>query len=117
MKLIHDHKSLHCITSKFFDLQYVNHSFYDTQKIYSFIRYHENDEYLLFILNFDYKNSHDIQVAIPDDVWQTIGLDIKKVYKLREIFIDKKLQLELRANKNLHLKLPNNHAYVFQIEE
>ena len=117
MKLIHNYKSLHCVSSKLADLQYANHALYDTKKIYSFIRYHEHDERLLFILNFDYTSSYDIELAIPNEVWSRIGLDITKVFTLQEIFIDKTLKLELRANENLRLKLPNNQVYVFQIQE
>jgi hypothetical protein len=117
MKLIHDHKALHCVSSKLADLQYANHSSYDTKKIYSFIRYHEHDEQLLFILNFDYTSGYDIELAIPNEVWSRIGLDTTKVYTLQEVFIDRTLKLELRANQNLRLVLPNNQVYVFQIQE
>ena len=116
-KLIHDHKALHCSSSKIADLQYANHSFYDTKKIYSFIRYHEHDEQLLFILNFDFTHTYDIELAIPNEVWSQIGLDSSKVYALQEVFIDRTVKLQLRANENLHLTLPNNQVYVFQIQE
>ena len=117
MKLIHDYKALHCVSSKLADLQYANHSLYDTKKIYSFIRYHEHDEQLLFILNFDYTNGYDIELAIPDEVWSRIGLDTTKTYSLQEIFIDQTLKLELRVKQNLRLTLPSNQVYVFQIQE
>jgi len=115
-KLVLDHKAIHSVTSKLADLQYANHEFYDTKKIFSFIRYVENEEQLLFILNFDFYNTYDIQVAIPNEVWSRIGLDTSKTYILKEVFIDQSVQLELRANENLHLKLPNNQVYVFQIQ-
>ena len=117
MQLIHDHKALHCVSSKLADLQYANTSLYDTKKIYSFIRYHEHDEQLLFILNFDYTSGYDIELAIPDEVWSRIGLDITKIYILQEVFIDRTLKLELRANQNIRLTLPNNQVYVFQIQQ
>ena len=116
-KLIHDHKCLHCVSSKLVDLQYANHSHYDTKKIFSFIRYHGHDEQLLFVLNFDYTCQYDIELAIPDEVWTRIGLDITKSYILQEVFIDRTLKFELRANKNLRFALPNNQIYVFQIQE
>jgi len=116
-KLIHDHKALHCVSSKLVDLQYANHSFYDTKKIYSFLRYHEHDEQLLFILNFDYTNGYNLEVAIPNEVWLRIGLDLSKVYVLQEVFINRIIKLELRANENLRLTLPKNQVYVFQIQE
>jgi hypothetical protein len=116
-KLIHDHKALHCISSKLADLQYANHSFYDTKKIYSFIRYHEHDEQLLFILNFDFNNNYNIELAIPNEVWSRIGLDLSKIYILQEIFIDQTVKLQLRTNENLRLTLPKNQVYVFQIQE
>ena len=115
-KLVLDHKAIHSVTSKLADLQYANHEFYDTKQIFSFIRYVENEEQLLFILNFDFYNTYDIQVAIPNEVWSRIGLDTSKTYILKEVFIDQSVQLELRANENLHLKLPNNQVYVFQIQ-
>lgn len=115
-KLIHDHKAIHCTSSKFADLQYANHTFYNTKKIYSFIRYHEHDEQLLFIVNFDFVNSYNIELAIPNEVWTRIGLDLSKVYTLEEVFIDRARKLQLRANENLRLALPNNQVYVFQIQ-
>lgn len=116
-KLITEHKALHCVSSKFLDLQYANHSFYDTKKIYSFIRYHQHDEQLLFILNFDFNNSYNIEISIPNEIWLTIGLDLTKKYILQEVFIDKTRKLELCANENLRLTLPNNQVYVFQIQQ
>ncbi|CAF0835753.1 unnamed protein product [Rotaria sordida] len=117
IKLVHNHKAIYCVSSKLIDLQFANYSLYDTKKIYSFIRYHEHDEQLLFILNFDYKNSYDIELAIPNEIWPSIGLDTTKVYTIQEIFIDGKLKLELRSNENLRLKLPGNQVYVFQIQQ
>ncbi len=71
----------------------------------------------MFILNFDYTRSYDIELAIPNEVWSRIGLDINNVYTLQEVFIDRTLKLELHANKNLRLTLPNNQVYVFQIQK
>lgn len=114
--LIHNYKSIHCISSKFADLQYANHASYNTKKIYSFIRYHEQDEQLLFIINFDFVNSYNIELTIPNEVWTRIGLDLSKVYTLEEVFIDRTRKFPLRANENLHLTLPNNQVYVFLIK-
>ena len=115
--LIHDHRALHSPLSKLADLQYANHSLYDTKKIFAFIRFIEGDEQLLlFVLNFDYHSNYDIELAIPQEVWTRIGLDATKVYQLREVFIDRSLNLELRANEKLRLKLPSNQVYVFQIQ-
>ncbi|CAF4576309.1 unnamed protein product, partial [Rotaria magnacalcarata] len=110
----HDYKALHCVSSKLIDLQFANHSLYDTRKIYSFIRYHDRDEQLLFILNFDYKNSYDIELAIPNEIWSVVGLDTTKLYTLQEVFIDRTLKLELRANEHIRLRLPGNQVYVLQ---
>lgn len=117
IQLIHTHKVLHSSSAKLADLQYANHSFYDTKKIYSFIRFLEHEEQLLFVLNFDYERSYDIELAIPGEVWKRIGLDSTKNYRLREVFIDGSLQLELRANENLRLTVPGNQVYVFRIEQ
>ena len=103
--LIHAHRALHSASSKLADLQYANHSHYDTKKIFAFIRFIEGDEQLLFVLNFDYHNNYDIELAIPPEVWTRIGLDATKVYQLREVFIDRSLKLELRASENLRLKI------------
>ena len=116
IKLVRDHRALHHSSAKLADLQYANHSLYDTKKIYSFIRFLEDDEQLLFIVNFDYNNSFDIQIAIPDEVWSRIGLDSTKIYQLQEVFLDQSLRFELRANENIRLKLPSNQVYVFQIK-
>jgi hypothetical protein len=97
-------------------LQYANHSLYDTKKIFSFIRFLEDDEQLLFILNFDYNNSFDLELSIPDEVWTRIGLDPTKIHQLEEVFLDKSTRLELRHNENLRLTLPSNQIYVFQIK-
>ncbi|CAF2171876.1 unnamed protein product [Rotaria magnacalcarata] len=117
IKLIHDYKALHCVSSKLIDLQFANHSLYDTRKIYSFIRYHDRDEQLLFILNFDYKNSYDIELAIPNEIWSVLGLDTTKLYTLQEVFIDRTLKLELRANEHIRLSLPGNQVYVLQVQK
>ena len=116
IKLVRDHCALHHSAAKLADLQYANHSLYDTKKVYSFIRFLEGDEQLLFIVNFDYFNSFDLELTIPDEVWTRIGLDPTKTYSLEEVFLDKSLRLELRANENLRLKLPSNQVYVFQIQ-
>lgn len=97
-------------------MQYANHSLYDTKKIFSFIRFLEDDEQLLFILNFDYNNSFDLELSIPDEVWTRIGLDPTKIHQLEEVFLDKSTRLELRHNENLRLTLPSNQIYVFQIK-
>ena len=116
IQLIHKHKVLRSPSAKLADLQYANHSFYDTKKVYSFIRFLEQEEPLLFVLNFDYERSHEIELAIPSEVWSRIGLETTKTYRLRDVFIDGSLQLELRANENLRLTLPGNQVYVFRIE-
>ena len=107
---------MHSASSKLADLQYANHAFYDTKKIYAFIRFIEGDEQLLFVLNFDYHSNYDIELAIPQEVWTRIGLDTTKSYQLKEVFIDRSLKLELRSNENLRLQLPSNQVYVFQIQ-
>lgn len=116
IKLVRDHRALHHSSAKLADLQYANHSLYDTKKIYSFIRFLDDDEQLLFIINFDYDNNFDLELSIPDEVWKRIGLDQSKIYQLEDVFLDKSTRLELRHKENLRLKLSSNQIYVFQIQ-
>ncbi|CAF0726571.1 unnamed protein product [Didymodactylos carnosus] len=115
ISLVHKYKSLHCLNSKFVDLQYANIKTYDTTKVYSYFRYHPNDEYLLFICNFDYTQEQTVELHIPDEMWNKLQLDSSQTYQMNEVFLDRKLKLELKLNENIQLKLPQNTVYVFEI--
>ena len=117
IQLIHNHRALYSVDGKLVDLQYANYSFYDTRRIISFIRYIENAEKLLFVMNFDYQTSFDIELSIPDDVRIRIGLEPTKDYFLKEVFIDRNLCKKLLWSNTLSLTLPGNQVYVFQIVE
>lgn len=73
---------------KFWDLQYANtqgqSSAYDKTKAYSFVRYTETER-LLFVYNFDFKNTHKVDVKFPADLVKENGITDKNL-TFAEIF-------------------------------
>lgn len=69
----------------FYDLMWVNEHLINTNKIYAYLR-HFQGEVLLVILNFDYINSYDIKLRIPEDAIQLSGLSPSAKWKGVDVF-------------------------------
>ncbi len=65
---------------KFFDLQYFNkdNENYNDSKVYSFLRYSENQK-LLLVFNFDLNNECNFDLAIPELAFDMMGLERDRV--------------------------------------
>ena len=66
-------------TGAFFDLQYAQSSSYPSQKVYSFLRYTQNER-LLIMCNFDSQNGQEVEVVIPSlamDMMQIAHVNLK----------------------------------------
>lgn len=78
-------KSNESITQgKFWDLQYVNHTNYDSTKVYSFIRY-SNNQRLLFVYNFDLKNDKQFNLTIARDLIKELRIKSEEL-SFKEVF-------------------------------
>jgi len=70
---------------KFFDLQYANHGNgqYDSNKIYSFLRYDKDDIYL-FINTFDIETAI-IKLIVPHEAWHALGISNEVRCRLKKV--------------------------------
>lgn len=69
----------------FYDLMWVNEHLASTNKIYAYLR-HFNGEVVLVVLNFDYTNSYDVKLRIPEDAIQLSGLSPTAKWKGVDVF-------------------------------
>jgi len=74
----------------FYDLQYANqgNANYNSQNIYSFLRYSGDDKYL-FINTFNIESS-TIRIIIPLETWNTLGISIESQIRLTDPFDNQK---------------------------
>ncbi len=79
---------------KFWDLQYANiagqSAAYDAQKVFSFVRYTDNQR-LLFVHNFDYLNNKTIDLKIPQDLLNELRISDDAIL-FTEVFTGKATQ-------------------------
>jgi glycosidase len=63
---------------KFWDLQYANvegqSSSYDKHKIYSYVRYLDKER-LLFVYNFDYEDKQNVDLRLPEDLFNQLNIE------------------------------------------
>ncbi len=100
----------------FYDLQYLNaYPNADKAKIYSYIRHTEGQK-LLFVYNFDQKNSYKTTINLGKEVLNFIGLKADKPLKLTEVFMNTSKKAAIK-NYQVELELSKNSAYVFEIKQ
>ncbi|SOE23608.1 Glycosidase [Spirosomataceae bacterium TFI 002] len=94
----------------FYDLQYVNVDGqslnYDGNKMYSFLRYTENEK-LLFVFNFNQQVSQEFEFSIPAHAWEMMGM--KSTGPVLATTEGDKIKFEKCEKINLSLK-PNSYV-------
>ena len=97
----------------FHDLQYLNgnSSGYDLSKVYSYLRF-DKKQLLLFVYNFDLKNSKEFEVKLPNELLKDdFGITSKMVMK--QVFNGKeKHKIDLQ---NIKVNLEPNSFKIYEI--
>ncbi len=112
---------------KFYDLQYVNANGqsenYNDQKIYSYVRFTENQR-LLFVCNFDLEKSYSTEVRIPQGAWEMMKIDMKVPVSFSNVFsfdgssnnpTINQQTIGISSGDALKVKLAPNSVTVFEI--
>jgi len=97
----------------FFDLQYIQGHDYDRRKVYSYLRYSENQK-LVVVCNFDHFQEKNINLHIPDGAWTAMGLDPQGNYTLKGVYEAKGSQ-RINAKDNISIKVAPNSAVIYEI--
>ncbi|WP_221390654.1 alpha-amylase family protein [Dyadobacter sp. NIV53] len=109
----------------FYDLQYFNIDGqcynYDKDRIYSYVRYTDNQK-LLFIYNFDKEKNYETSVRIPQDAWtNSFNLNITSSYKLKPVFPASALKRIIPASEitsgGIQVDLPPCSVIVYEITD
>jgi hypothetical protein len=89
-KILNFCKNIVITQGLFYDLQYANqgNANYNSQNIYSFLRYSDDDKYL-FINIFNIESS-TIRIIIPLETWNTLGISIESQIRLTDPFDNQK---------------------------
>jgi glycosidase len=99
---------------QFFDLQYANNQGqslnYNDQKLYSFLRYSENQK-LLFVFNFDQNVSYEFELRIPELAVGMMGLN-KDSLTLK----GKKQKTTGSISEPFDLKIQPNSYLIFELK-
>ena len=97
----------------FFDLQYIQNHEYDRRKVYSYLRYSENQK-LVIVCNFDHFQEKNINLHIPDGAWSVMGLDPNGTYTLKGAYEAKGSQ-KINAKDSISIKVAPNSAVIYEI--
>jgi glycosidase len=97
----------------FFDLQYIQNHEYDRRKVYSYLRYSENQK-LVVVCNFDHYQEKNISLHIPDGAWSVMELDPQGNYTLKGVYEAKGSQ-KINAKENISIKVAPNSAVIYEI--
>lgn len=97
----------------FFDLQYIQNHEYDRRKVYSYLRYSENQK-LVIVCNFDHFQEKNINLHIPDGAWSVMGLDPNGTYTLKGAYEAKGSQ-KINAKDTISIKVAPNSAVIYEI--
>jgi len=99
---------------KFFDLQYAQNDSYPKDKIYSFLRYTEKEQYLI-VCSFEPTENKRFSLSIPSLALDMMGL---KGYQLTEhkTFIAPETIHNVKV-ENGNLTIPANSAIVFKLTQ
>ena len=99
----------------FYDLQYANGQTtgYNNAKMYTYLR-HSGKQKLLIACNFDLNQPAKTTLKIPAHAWETMGLDSKGTYALKEIFMHPQTTT-IEAEKGIAIEMEANSVRVFEI--
>lgn len=116
-KLFHFvHKSLAVQFGQFFDLQYVQNDNYPCRYVYSYLRY-TNDEKLLFINNFNSKETYIIELLIPDLAYELMKSN-RKEFIISESFFSPDCQWDrIKNNSSKLVQIPPNCSLIYSLVE
>ena len=106
-------KSAAIKNGKFFDLQYVQHENYPSQKVYSYLRY-TDQEALLIMTNFEANHSQEFEIEIPELAWSMMHRKPGKTKVVKQYFAPKQNQKPSLQGKKVYL--PANSALVISLE-
>jgi len=100
---------------EFYDLQYVQGDGYDKQKVYSYLRYTEKQK-LLFVCNFNHSQEQNINLNIPEGVFNAIGLPLNGKLTLKGQF-NQKAEITIESGNPIPLKISPNSVLIYDISE
>ncbi|MEM8896367.1 MAG: alpha amylase C-terminal domain-containing protein, partial [Bacteroidota bacterium] len=95
---------------------YTGHS----NKVYTYLRHAENDN-LLIVLNFDHDNSETVNIKLPEDALNKLGLPGGKI-KLTSITNSLVVEegrdavMDISSSESLTFELPPNGYQIFNLE-
>lgn len=98
---------------KFFDLQYAQYENYPSQKVYSYLRY-TDQEALLVLTNFEANHSHEFEIVIPELAWTMMQRTSGKTKVIKQYFPPTQNQKPNIQGKKVFL--PANSALVISLE-
>ncbi len=99
----------------FYDLQYVQGEGYDKRKVYSYLRYTDNQK-ILFVCNFNNSQEQNINLNIPEGAWNAMKLPASAKMVLKGKF-NQKAQITIEADKPISLKISPNSVVIYEISE
>ena len=104
---------------KFYDLMWKNYSGnLDSDKIYAFTRYTENEK-LLVVINFDFTQMHTFRLVLGEHLLETMNCPLKGTMMLTEVFehdFSDSFATEDVLEHGLPISILPNSALVFRLE-
>ncbi len=97
----------------FFDLQYIQGNHYDRRKVYSYLRYSENQK-ILIVCNFDHFKTQELNVNIPEGAWRAMQIEPSTNVTFKQIF-EGKNSFSQEANQGISLKIAPNSVAIYEI--
>ncbi len=98
---------------KFFDLQYAQSAHYPAQKVYSYLRY-TDQEALLILTNFDANHAHEFDIDIPELAYTMMHRNPGKTKISKQYFPPTQTQKPSIQGKKVFL--PANSSLVITLE-
>lgn len=99
-------------SGRFFDLQYAQNPSYPENKIYSFLRYTEKEQYLI-VCSFEPKETRQLDIQIPSLALDMMGISS---YQLSETKYFVSPDAPDQASVNQHaITIPANSALIFKL--
>ena len=100
---------------EFYDLQYLQGDGYDKQKLYSYLRYSGNQK-LLFVCNFNPSKEQNINLNIPEGVFNAMKLSLDGKLILQGKF-NQNEKITIEPKKPISIKISPNSVHIYEILE
>lgn len=96
----------------FFDLQYAQTNSYNSDKVYSFLRYLPQQKYLI-ITNFNAQKSEEFEIQIPELAKEMMNYEGKKMEIIKSFLPPASSKPKLKKNKVI---IPSNSAIIIELK-